>query len=187
MLTRVHNDACSVSDEDLRNAAIYERQLNNIPFYRRGYALNSQIYPTQTNGLEMDVDLESKLRGVYSVNNSCNLYGAGVQADIQQNAPQLQQVCISNALTPAWTRMTRVARQIDIHQSSRAKPGEWHFYPVPVPEPNDRVFQINRTTATQRITKDQLEAQNRQLLLARQSSGCPQALHYGLNDGPLAR
>lgn len=164
MFTRTNTDACSISDRDIRNREIYDWNLDNIPAYRRGAELNSQIYASTTGGVEKDFNLESQLQGLFRVANDCNLYGAGVQANLQASAPPEKAICIGNALAPEYTKTTRVARNTDIYMSSRAKPLDWHFYTPAVPFVSYGTYSVNRWSDTVQNTKDQISAQNKQLI-----------------------
>jgi len=164
MLTRVQNDACSIGDRDERNAEQYAYSLSNLPNYRRDEPLEAQQYASRTGGLEQNWSLDNKLRGLHRVLNSCNLYGAGVQAEVQASADPIQTVCLGNALAPTYSRMTKVARNQDIYQSQRAKPIDWHFYTPAVPYPNYGVYEVNRYADTRQNAKDALETDNKQWL-----------------------
>jgi len=164
MFTRINTDACSISDRDLRNRAIYDRELSNIPYYRRGQAINAQVFGAQTQGLEMNYGLESQLFGLGRVANDCANYGAVVQANLQASTDPTQTVCIGNALAPAYTRGVKSWRNQDIYMSSRAKEIDWHFYSPPVEFVGVGEYSVNRYSDTVQTTKDALAAENKQLL-----------------------
>lgn len=168
-LTRIQDDLCTVSDRDRRNESIYDYKLSNIPDYRRGYQLSNQQYIQNQRSLEMDIDLESQLQGLERVNNECNMYGAGVQQRILDNAPKMQAICMGNSLAPTYSRQTKVWRHTDTFQSQRAKPMDWHFFSQPVNVFNFGQFQYNRWTDTRALSMDQSTLENRLMLLRRGS------------------
>lgn len=164
MFTRINTDACSISDRDLRNRAIYDYELSNIPYYRRGQSVNAQVFGAQTQGLEQDYNLESQLQGLYRVENDCSLYGAGVQANLLASAPPQQTVCIGNALAPAYTRGVKSWRHYDTYQSGRARVIDYAFVSPPVEFVGIGEYSVNRVSDTRQNTKDALAADNKQLL-----------------------
>lgn len=164
MFTRTNTDACSISDRDLRNRAIYDYGLSSMPNYRRGQTINAQVFGAQTSGLEQDYNLESQLQGLGRVANDCFGYAAGVQANLQASAPPQHTVCIGNALAPAYTRGVKSWRDQDIYSSGRAKPIDWHFYTPPAPHAPIAEYSVNRYSDTVQNTKDALAADNKQLL-----------------------
>jgi len=173
MLTRVASDACTISDRDGRNEAIHDWSLSNLPDFRRQEPLMAQRYADYSSGLERNWFLDNQLRQLGRVQNNCNGYGMAVDAAVQAEASQpFQSICVTTALEPVYTKTTRVARNIDTYQSTRAKPMDWHFYTPAVPWPTEGVYQVNRWVDTQQAAKDQLDAANKQFLRKQYKGHC---------------
>lgn len=164
MFTRIHTDACSISDRDLRNRSLFDYELSALPSFRRGQTLNSQIYGTTQQGLEMDFELEGKLFGLGRVAGDCNGYDALVQANLQASTDPTPQICIGHELQPAYTRGVRSWRHFDTYQNGRSRVLDYAFVSPPLEHVGIGEYSVNRYSDTVQNAKDSLAAENKQLL-----------------------